>query len=320
MRKVTFILLKYSELVVFIIFLIFFVTFSIFIRNFLTPDIFLMILTTGAEIGIMTIGEAYVIITGEIDLSIASVYIFSIYIFITLANFGVPLILCFITTLAYGFIAGLINGILRIRIGVPSFIATLGGLLLWRGLVASLTGGEAIFYRSNSSVLLEILAGKIGFIPMQFIWFIFFLIVFTILLTRTKFGNWVYATGGSSETARNLGVNINKVKYICFILCSTLAAFAGVTFLGRGRYLDVVMACGLELMAIASAIIGGVLLTGGKGSIISAGLSALVLQEIEIGVEMYGVPVELFRGIVGVLLLLVAFSNLRAQISMVLRR
>jgi len=119
----------------------------------------------------------------------------------------------------------------------------------------------------------------------------------------------VFATGGDKDTAKALGVNTYRVKLTCFMISSGLAAFAGVAYLGYANYLDPIIATGVELEAIASAVIGGVLLTGGVGSILSAAICALLLKEIQVGIMTYGIPVEYYRVFVGALLVIGVIIN-----------
>jgi len=178
-----------------------------------------------------------------------------------------------------------------------------------RGLLIGVFGGHFFSYKGGPSLLLGLLGGKIGFIPILFLWLLGFGIIFSILLTRTKFGNWVFATGGDRDTARALGVNTDRVKLTCFMIASGLAAFAGVTYLSYANYLDPIVATGVELETIASALVGGVLLTGGVGSILSAAICAFLLKEIQVGIMTSGIPVEYYNVVVGVLLVIGVIIN-----------
>jgi len=299
-----------SEIIVTFLFLLFFVFFSNICTDFFSIDMFSIILLLGAELGIIAIGEALLMISGEIDLSVASVYVFSIFITLELMNVvGLPFLLSALIAVAFGCLIGLLNGFITLRFKIPSFVVTLGGLLFWRSIISGITNGEPIYYKGGPSLFMGLLGEKIGFIPILFFWFLGFGIIFSILLTRTKFGNWVFATGGDRDTARALGVNTDRVKLTCFMISSGLAAFAGVAYLGYANYLDPIIATGVEMEAIASAVLGGVLLTGGVGSIFSTAICALLLKEIQVGTMTYGIVVEYYRVFVGVLLVIGVIIN-----------
>jgi len=304
-----------SEVIAIFLFLLFFIIFSNICTDFVSIDMFNIILLLGAELGIIAIGESLLIISGEIDLSVASVYVFSIFISLKLTNMGLPFPLSALIALAVGCFIGLLNGFITLRFKIPSFIVTLGGLLFWRALVAGITYGEPTYYEGGPSLLLGLLGGKIGFIPILFLCFLGFGIIFSILLTRTKFGNWVFATGGNRDTARALGVNTDRVKLTCFMIASGLAAFTGVSYIGHTNYLDPIIATGIELEAIASAVMGGVLLTGGVGSILSATICAFLLKVIQVGIMTYGIPVVYYKVVVGALLVIATITN-----SQIIRR
>ena len=298
-----------GEIVFPLLFLLFYVIFSNVATGFSSLGILHLMLLTGAELGIIAIGMSLLIISGEIDLSVASVFVFSTFIALTVVNKGLPFPLAALIALVCGCSIGFLNGCLVVKLRIPSFIVTLGGLLLWRAIVAGITSGEPTFYEGGPSLLLSSLGGKVGVVPNLFFWFLGLAIIFSIILTRTKFGNWVFAVGGDKETARALGVKADKVKIMCFMITSTLAAFAGVAYLGYSHYLDPIVATGLELETIASVVMGGILLSGGAGSLINAVICAFVLKEIQTGMAVYGIPVAYYKVAIGVLLVVTVIGN-----------
>ncbi len=307
--------LTHREIIAIFLFLLFFIIFSNISAGFFSTRMLYVILLIGAELGIIAIGEALLITSGEIDLSVASVLVFSNFIALTLTNSGLPFPISVLIALAFGFLAGFLNGFITLRFKIPSFIVTLGGLLFWRAALAGLTYGEPTYYEEEPSFLFNLLGGKIGFVPRLFFWFLGFGVIFSILLTRTRFGNQVLATGGDKETARALGVNTDKIKLMCFMITSALAAFAGTAYLARSSYLDPIVATGVELEAIASAVIGGTMLTGGIGSIPSVAICAFLLKEIQVGIGTYGIRVEYYNVVVGALVVVAAIIN-----SQIIRR
>jgi len=298
-----------GEIVFALLFLVFYVVFSNITTGFCSLSMFHIILLTGAELGIIAIGMSLLIISGEIDLSVASVFVFSTFITLTAVNRGLPFPLAALLALACGCSIGFLNGFITLRFKVPSFIVTLGGLLLWRALVAGITYGEPTFYKGEPSLLLNALGGKVGFVPGLFFWFLGLAVIFTITLTRTRFGNWVFAAGGDKETARALGVRVDRVKLTCFMITSTLAAFAGVAYIGGSSYLDPIVATGVELEAIASVVMGGILFSGGAGNLANAIICAFILKEVQVGMGVYGIPVVYYKVAIGALLILTVIGN-----------
>lgn len=292
-----------------LLFIIFFVIFANIAEGFFSASMFNVILLTGAELGTLTIGITLLIIAGEIDLSVASVFVFSNYVVLLLSNWGIPLPICILMALAYGAFAGFLNDFLSSRFRIPSFIVTLGTLIFWRSALAGFTNGEPTYYTGEASIIFKILGGQIGIFPNQFLWFLVFVIIFSLILTHSQFGNHILATGGNREIARALGVNTNQTKRVCFMISSMLAAFAGISYLARSSYLDPIVGTGMEFEAIAAAVIGGTVLTGGLGSVVGATVCAFLLKEIQIGMGAYGIHVEYYKVAVGILLVIAAVIN-----------
>ena len=284
----------HGEIVFPLLFLLFYVIFSNIATGFSSSGILHLILLLGAELGIITIGMSLLIISGEIDLSVASVFVFSTFITLIATNRGLPFPLAALIALSCGCLIGLLNGCLTVKLRIPSFIVTLGGLLLWRAIVAGITSGEPTFYEREPSLFLSSLSGQVGLVPKLFFWFLGLAVIFSIVLTRTKFGNWVFAVGGDKETARALGVRADRVKMACFMITSTLAAFAGVTYLGTMKWFMSRVGMtqsgyGLELETICVAIMGGASFSGGVGSIPAVCLAALAFSSFKNGFILMGI-------------------------------
>jgi len=309
LRKTSFLLNNRNVTISVILFIAFFILFSNVARGFFSPSMLTVILLTGAELGTLTIGITLLLISGEIDLSVASVFVFSDYVVLILSSFGIPLPICFIFALVYGAFAGYLNGFLTMKFSIPSFVVTLGTLIFWRSAVAGLTNGEPTYYTGGDSVLLRILGGQIGIFPNQFLWLLVFVVIFSVILNHSQFGNHILATGGNKEVARALGVDTYKIKRLCFMISSTLASFAGISYLARSSYLDPIVATGMEFEAIAATVIGGTLLSGGSGTIVGATICAFLLKEIQIGAGTYGIKAEYYKVAVGILLVISAIIN-----------
>jgi simple sugar transport system permease protein len=303
---------RWPEFGVILAFLVLLVIFSIFSSNFLTLRNITGILTIVSELGIVAIGVAFLMIAGEFDLSVSSVYAFSGFLFVTLANkYNSPL--AFIITLAIAAFIGFCNGMITLRARIPSFIATLGMMLLLRGSLLAVTGGESVSY-SSDAIMPTILTRFIGFgFRPSHIWFLALTLIFSIMLTNTGYGNWVFATGGNREVARAMGVNTNKVKVTNFMLSALMASLSGCIVISRFNLANASFGTGMELEAIASAVIGGTFLTGGYGTIIGVFFGALLMGMMRTGLVMIGAPAYWYQTFVGAILIIAATINLKLR-------
>lgn len=279
------------------------------------------ILTMTAELGIIAIGVCMLMISGEFDLSVGSVYAVVPMIGALLANAGVPMLIAFLLALTTAALIGLFNGFIVLKTGIPSFIVTLGGLMFYRGIILAVSGGFPINYAGEGRVvLLDVLGMRIrslGDIRASSLWLIGLTIIFTIILTNTKFGNHVSAVGGNKETAKAVGINVKKVKYINFAICSVMAGLAGFTMFGRFYSIAPTAGQNHELEAIASCVIGGALLTGGYGSIIGAFIGALLVAVLRSGLILAGAPAYWYRAFIGVVLVLAVIMNTKIRTRIV---
>jgi simple sugar transport system permease protein len=145
------------------------------------------------------------------------------------------------------------------------------------------------------------------------IWFIIVVVLAAFVLTRTRFGNWVYAVGGNQDAALSQGINIQRVKLIAFTLSGLLAGLAGVISFAQRSSMNTLLGEGLELTMVAASVIGGVRLTGGSGTMVGAALGMLLLSMLNQGVVLMGVPNDVFQGIVGAVLIIVVLGNYRLR-------
>jgi simple sugar transport system permease protein len=272
-------------------------------------------LEVAAQLGIVAVPVAMLMIAGEFDLSVGSmVGAAGMIIAITTTEYGWPLLmgvlLAFVVALAVGFF----NGYLVIKTGLPSFIVTLGMLFALRGLTIGfarlLTGRTQIGLEdAGSGVLHTLFAGSFGLFSVSIVWWLLLAVLGTWVLQRTVFGNWIFGSGGDPNAARNVGVPVSRVKVILF-MCTALSAalLATVQVLDAGSA-DVLRGTLLELQAIAAAVIGGVLLTGGYGSVIGAVFGALIFGMVQQGIFFTGVSTDWFQVFVGVMLLIAVMFN-----------
>ena len=303
---------RWPEFGVILAFSTIFMTFSILAPRFLTLRNLTGVFTIVSELGIMTIGVAFLMIAGEFDLSVSSVYALSGFLFVTLANSFVSPLALIITLVAAAGI-GFLNGTITLRARIPSFIATLGMMMFLRGIMLAVTGGRSVVYNGDLIVptILTRFIGR-GLRPSH-IWFPALAVLFSLILIRTRYGNWVFATGGKKEVARAMGVNVSRVKVINFMISSVMAGLAGCIVINRFGVANASFGMGMELEAIASAVIGGTFLTGGYGTIIGAFFGAFLMGTIRTGLVMVGAPAYWYQAFVGAILIIAATINIKLR-------
>lgn len=268
--------------------------------------------SVGPELGIIVLGVALLMICGEFDLSVGSVSAFCALIGVQLYMFGLDPFLVLVIALGVGAAVGAINGLITVKFGIPSFIATLGAMMLWRGAVYIITAGRSAPFRVQEAhpAFYDFFTGTVGGIPIQFIWFLIIGVALALLLNHHRFGNRVYATGGNREAARAMGINVNRTKIICFVLVGVLCAFAGIMRTARIGSFFCAQGDGMELMAIAATVVGGTSLFGGSGTIIGAFLGVLVITFLDYGLIMSRVPGFWFKAVLGTLIIVVVIINI----------
>jgi simple sugar transport system permease protein len=286
------------------------VVFSVLNPTFASYQNLAAIATIVAELGIITAGVAFLMIAGEFDLSVSSTYALVGFVFVILGNrVSSPLALLLGLLLAAA--VGLINGLVTLSVPLPSFITTLGMMMLLRGVLLAITMGQSVAYTGDrlAPSLLSHLWGS-GLRPSHF-WFIAIALVLSFVLTRTRYGNWVFATGGNVQIAHTMGVRTNVVKVINFVICAVLAGLAGCIVISRFELANASFGSGIELQAIAAAVIGGTALRGGRGTIIGASLGAVLMGMVRSGLVMAGAPPYWYTAFVGMILILAATFNVK---------
>ena len=306
-------IMRYSELGAFLAFAGVFIVFSIISKNFLTVSNFVSIFTISAELGIVTVGVTFLMITGEFDLSVSAVFAIVPMFVILFTGTGIPVVLSFIIAMVIAGGIGYFNSLVTIQFEIPSFITTLGMQMFWRGILLAVTGGFPLYYKASKKFIYFFGGRTFWDIRISGLWFILFMVIFSIILTNTRYGNWVFATGGNKAVAKALGVNANKVKMMNFITASMLAGFAGMANLGRFKIVDPTLGVGMELEAIAAAVIGGTFLNGGYGSIIGAFIGAFLIGMIQNGLILAGAPPYWYRAFIGIILVVAAIVNMRIK-------
>lgn len=266
-------------------------------------------LTFTVELGLIALAMTLLMTSGEFDLSVGSVFGFTPVVMWTLFNTGImPLFPAFLIAILVALAIGMFSGIFVTRLNIPSFLVTLGMLLVVRGTALWLTSGfPQRTWDAGEQLLAEILVGDFFIgdlrIHMSLLWFILIAVIFHLLLNRTRFGNWIQATGGNAGAARNRGVPIKRVKLVLFMLCSAMAGLAGVISSIRVSAANPNSGMGYELEVIAMVVIGGTVLTGGRGTIIGTVLGVLILRLMRNGIVLVGVPGLAYNIFIGAIIL-----------------
>jgi simple sugar transport system permease protein len=313
-------LANFPEVVALVSFLALFAFFTIAADNFLTPFAMANILTFASITGIVVVGVGMLMISGEFDLSVGSTFAVASYIFaLSMENAGMHPILALLLALIVCALLGLINGLIVTETGIPSFITTLGTMLAYRGIARALGGGDFARYTGDPLALFDFLNGGIDRINQLFtpasnfrisiIWFIVIAVVISLVLRRTRYGNWVFAVGGNPGAALSQGVPVKRVKVINFVLTGLLAGIASVLQFAHRLSVDPLRGEGMELVAVAACVIGGVQLTGGHGTIFGACVGMLLLQMLEQGLVLMQIPVQIFQSVAGLILIIAVISN-----------
>ena len=256
------------------------------------------------EIGFLALGVTVLMISGEFDLSVGSVFAFGGMLPVLLTGFGVdPWLALAITTLA-GLCIGLTNAFITLTFGIPSFITTLGMLFAIRSATTIVSGGHMPVWKSQLPDALftgNIVAG--GLFRASFVWYAGVAIALGWILHRSNFGNWIYATGAHRQSAQDMGINTRRVKTVCFMICSVLATWGGIFAVLRSHMGMPNQGETFELQAIAASVIGGVALFGGFGSILGPIVGAFVLRMLENGLVMLNVGSGWFKLAIGAFLI-----------------
>lgn len=314
-----------------------FVLCLIFVPNFATWRTVSGIVTAISISGFVTIGVTLLMISGEFDLSIAPMIAMSGYLFgtistgessvivSTLSSLGLPVEggnvpLALLFALLVPSIMGLINGLILIATNVPSFIVTLGTRQIYRGIVWIVAGGT-LFQTVQSLPIYELFNGRFNLLNnllqtanfrTAMLWLLGAAIIFQFILVQTRFGNHIFAVGGSRDAALAQGVRVKRTKVMAFIISGFMAGAAGIVSFSQFKSVRVAEQAGIELTAIAASVIGGALLTGGYGSVWGALIGILVINLLRSGVILLKIPfipADNFPAVVGVTIIAAVVLN-----------
>ena len=282
--------------------------------TFFTPTNLTNVLRQSAVLGIMTMAVTFLIISGEFDLSIGSTFALSAVMATVMMENGIPMILGFLLALVLSAFVGFLNGVIVTKLRIPSFIATLGTMMIIRSAVLMASQRRPRVLGDRGLVSCFFGGGELfGAIPVPIIWLLIVVAISWIVLAKTPFGYKVYATGGNIQAARLSGIRTDRVKITNFILTSFAAGLAGLISLCFLRMVAPVQGEGFELEAIAATVIGGTALGGGVGSIFGAFIGSFMLAIIKNGLVLLGTNPYLQKGVLGLVILIAVVVNLRMQ-------
>lgn len=295
-------------------------------NNFISMQTTAAILNRAAPLGILAVAVALLMIAGEFDLSVGSLIGFggmAIMILVSSSSTGGlawPLGPAILVALLITMAAGFLNGILVQATRLPSFIITLGALFVFRGLATAIPrtmtnrtqlggfgdipGADAVIALFGSKV--SILRGRFD---TSIAWWILITALAVWVLNKTRVGNWIFGAGGDANASRNVGVPVAGLKLSLFMLTAMAAFFVALLQVASTGTADSLRGELFEFYAIIAAVVGGVLLTGGYGSVIGAAAGALTFAMVQQGVIVTGVDADWFKVFVGAILVLAVIFN-----------
>lgn len=259
-------------------------------------------------LGIISLGVGILMIAGEFDLSVGSVYTLAGYSLALLYGAGLPVWLAVFAALAIGVCIGIANGLITVRFAIPSFIATMGSMLVVRGIVRWLSEGRTVSFKPDEAFA-KIFTGSFMGIEAPFLWFIGLAFLVGLLVHRSKLGNHFYLVGGNEKTAIAVGINSRRVKTIAFALSGLAASIAGILSITRVGTATPAQGLGLELKAVAVCVIGGLFLTGGRGTVLGIVVGACLMYMVEDVLLLLRAPGFYLDVFVGAILVVAVIVN-----------
>jgi len=276
--------------------------------KFLTVDNLLQQGRFMAEVGLIAIPMTYIIITGGIDLSVGSILgLTAIVLGWTWQELGFPLELAIITGIISGTVAGFVNGLFIVRVGVPPLIMTLATLALYRGLAEGIS--EARSARGYPEWFFQLGQGELLGIPTQLWLLIIAVIIFAIVLARTRLGRALYAIGNNETGARFSGLTVNRHLLFIYTFSGFMSAVAGYIFVSRVSTTRSDMGTGIELDVIAAVVLGGTSIFGGTGSIPGTIIGVVLIQLLKNGLVLTGVTSDATIVVIGSVLIFAILVN-----------
>ncbi len=259
------------------------------------------------EVALVAIGVTILMIAGEFDISVGSTFALSPMVMAVSMVAGLPFVPAVLLGLLAAAAVGVLNGFITLRFAIPSFLTTLGMLFIARSVTVVISGGFPPLLPAD--IPSWIFTMFVGPFRLSMFWFLAIALFLGLILSFTNFGNWIKATGGQIDAANAMGIPTGLVKMACFVLCSVLAGFAGIIQVLRLGSPLPSLGEGLELQAVAAAVIGGTSLFGGVGTVLGAIVGALLIRVIDNGMVLSRVDANWFKFAIGALLIFAVIAN-----------
>jgi len=259
--------------------------------TFLSYNIYYAFMSTIPFTVILAVSVTYIVILGEIDLSFPSVVGFCAWVFGAIfAQIG-NIYLAFLISLTVGLIAGAINGFLIVKLGIPAIVATIGMQFMWRGLVYICSSGVGLsLVNARDTLLYRILVGRIGGeVPAQAVWAVAVSLALAAVLNWHRYGAHLLLVGDNKDSAKMMGINVDKVRIIAFVQMGFFSAFVGILISLEVLFFWSSTGEGYLMKALASVFIGGTSVYGGVGTIFGTFIGAIIIGSIEAGIISAGI-------------------------------
>lgn len=295
------------------------VVFSLLSPNFFQMDNLISIMLSTAVAGVLGIAVTFVIITGGIDLSIGTLMtLTAVMAGVFIGYWDLPIWLGVVGAMATGALAGGVSGVLVAKLKVPPFIATLGIMMIAKGLALVISGAKPIYftkyedYNAISNGALIDLNGLVPglIIPNAVLIFFGVGIVASIILNKTILGRFTFAMGSNEEAVRLSGVNVDRWKIVVYSLAGAIVGIAGILISSRLNSAQPALGAGYELDAIAAAVIGGVSLSGGEGTILGTIIGAFIMSVLINGLRILSVPQEWQTVVSGLIVIFAVYMDI----------
>lgn len=314
----------HQKLLAFASLIILLIGFSIASPNFFSVGNIIAILQATSVNGILAVAATLVIITGGIDLSVGTAMTFTAVVTgVVLTNLGLPLPFGIITAIATGALCGLCSGFFIAKMKIPPFIATLGMMLILKGLSLVISGTKPIYFNNTPGFDLISLGSIIGdFIPSlpipNGVLLLFIVAGSTAyILSRTVLGRYCFALGSNEESVRLSGVNTDRWKMAIYALSGAIVGIGGLVIASRLNSAQPALGLGYELEAIAAVVIGGTSLSGGRGTILGTLIGALIMAVLTNGLRILSIAQEWQTIVTGAIIILAVYADMvrRQKIS-----
>ena len=300
-----------SILVVLAIITIFF---GVLFTNFDSPESFYVVATTLAPLAIIGVGQTFLLTSGELDLSVGTVFAMAPLIVLILYGDGIPLPVGIVVAVLAAIVVGFANGLICVKLGVPALLTTLGMFFLVEGISLEISNFETITAPHGTPLIAAMGGGLVGYFPTTLIWAVAITAVFALVFSYTRHGLWTVATGSNINASLEVGVNTTRTKILNFITTAGLAGFAGILETMRTQT-GYALQGGfpLTLQSIIVAVIGGTALSGGSGTIVGTLMGAVFLGVLDDGFAIAGLNANVYLLTLGFVLMVAVAINLRVQ-------